>query len=36
MDDWGAFLGIGYFWIAWEKNKQGWNDIAANTFVIKI
>lgn len=31
-----ALLGIGYFWIAWQKNKQGWNDIAAKTYVIKI
>lgn len=31
-----ALLGIGYFWIAWQKNKQGWNDLAAKTFVIKI
>jgi uncharacterized RDD family membrane protein YckC len=31
-----ACLGIGYFWIAWEKNKQGWNDLVAKTFVIRI
>ncbi|WCN36250.1 RDD family protein [Aneurinibacillus uraniidurans] len=31
-----ALLGIGYFWIAWQKDKQGWNDIAAKTYVIKI
>lgn len=29
-----ALLGIGYFWIAFHKNKQGWNDIAAGTYVI--
>ncbi len=31
-----ALLGIGYFWIAWEKNKQRWNDLVANTYVIRI
>jgi uncharacterized RDD family membrane protein YckC len=31
-----ALLGIGYFWIAFHKNKQGWNDIAANTYVIRL
>jgi len=31
-----ALFGIGYLWIAWDKNKRGWNDIAANTYVIKV
>lgn len=31
-----ALLGIGYFWIAWQKIKQGWNDLAAKTYVVKI
>ena len=31
-----GFSGIGYFWIAFEKDKRGWNDIAAKTYVIKI
>lgn len=31
-----AMFGIGYFWIAWEKDKRGWNDLAAKTYVIKI
>lgn len=31
-----ALLGIGYLWIAWDKNKQGWNDIASKTYVIKL
>lgn len=31
-----SLLGIGYFWIAWQKNKQGWNDLAAKTYVVKI
>jgi uncharacterized RDD family membrane protein YckC len=31
-----ALLGIGYFWIIGNKNKQGWNDIMAKTFVIKL
>lgn len=31
-----VFLGIGYFSIAWNKDKQGWNDIVAKTFVIRL
>lgn len=31
-----ALLGIGYFWIAWHKDKQGWNDIMAKTYVIML
>lgn len=31
-----ALLGVGYFWIAWQKNKQGWNDLAAKTYVVRI
>jgi uncharacterized RDD family membrane protein YckC len=31
-----ALLGIGYVWIAFHKNKQGWNDIAAGTYVIRL
>ncbi|MDP4089319.1 MAG: RDD family protein [Bacillota bacterium] len=31
-----ALLGVGYFWIAWNKNKQGWNDITAKTYVIRV
>lgn len=31
-----SLLGIGYFWIAFHKNKQGWNDIAAKTYVIRL
>jgi uncharacterized RDD family membrane protein YckC len=29
-------LYIGFFWIAFDKNKQGWHDKIANTFVIKL
>jgi uncharacterized RDD family membrane protein YckC len=28
-------LSLGYFWIIWDKNKQGWHDKIANTFVIQ-
>ncbi|RLA67618.1 MAG: hypothetical protein DRQ78_02440 [Epsilonproteobacteria bacterium] len=28
-------LGLGYFWIAWDKKKQGWHDKLAHTVVIK-
>ncbi|MDA8233586.1 MAG: RDD family protein [Clostridia bacterium] len=31
-----AMLGIGYFWIAWEKDKRGWNDLAASTYVVRL
>lgn len=31
-----APLGVGYFWIALNKNKQGWNDIMAKTYVIRL
>ena len=31
-----ALLGIGYFWIAWHNNKQGWNDIVSKTYVVKV
>jgi uncharacterized RDD family membrane protein YckC len=31
-----ALLGIGYIWIAFHKNKQGWNDIAAKTYVVRL
>jgi uncharacterized RDD family membrane protein YckC len=31
-----ALLGIGYFWIAINKDKQGWNDLAAKTYVIRL
>ena len=29
-------LFIGFFWIAFDKNKQGWHDKIANTSVIKL
>lgn len=28
-------LGLGFFWVAWDKKKQGWHDKIANTYVIK-
>jgi uncharacterized RDD family membrane protein YckC len=28
-------LGLGYFWIIWDKRKQGWHDKLANTLVIQ-
>lgn len=31
-----ACLGVGYFWIAFHKNKQGWNDLAAKTYVVRL
>lgn len=29
-------LSIGFFWIAFDKNKQGWHDRIANSFVVKV
>ena len=31
-----TLIGIGYFWIVFEKDKRGWNDIVAKTHVIKL
>jgi uncharacterized RDD family membrane protein YckC len=28
-------LGLGFFWVAWDKKKQGWHDKMAGTVVIK-
>ena len=28
-------LGLGFFWIAWDKKKQGWHDKMAGTVVIR-
>nr|MCC4835487.1 RDD family protein [Vibrio lentus] len=27
-------FGLGIFWVAWDKRKQGWHDKLANTVVI--
>ncbi len=31
----GLALGIGYFWIAWDPEKQGWHDKIAGTVVVR-
>lgn len=28
-------LGLGFFWVLWDKNKQGWHDKMAKTLVVK-
>ncbi len=28
-------LGLGFFWIMWDKRKQGWHDKLAGTLVIR-
>lgn len=28
-------LGLGFFWVAWDKKKQGWHDKIAGTVVIR-
>ncbi len=30
-----ALLGIGYLWVIFDKNKQGWHDKIAGTIVVK-
>lgn len=30
-----ALAGIGYFWIAWDVEKRGWNDHVARTRVVR-
>lgn len=29
-------LGLGFFWIGWDSNKQGWHDKLAGTYVVKL
>lgn len=29
-------FGLGFFWIIWDKKKQGWHDKLANTYVIRV
>jgi len=29
-------VGLGYFWVIWDKNKQAWHDKIAETVVIKV
>ncbi len=28
-------IGLGYLWVIWDKNKQGWHDKIAKTYVVK-
>jgi uncharacterized RDD family membrane protein YckC len=30
-----ALFGLGFFWILWSREKRGWHDILARTWVIK-
>jgi uncharacterized RDD family membrane protein YckC len=30
----GLPLGLGFFWVAWDKNKRAWHDYLAGTVVI--
>ncbi|HXH73603.1 MAG TPA: RDD family protein [Bacteriovoracaceae bacterium] len=32
---WIIFLGLGIIWVGFQKKKQGWHDLAANTVVVK-
>lgn len=29
-------IGLGYFWVGWDKKKQAWHDKMAGTLVVKI
>ena len=29
------FLGLGFLWAAWDKEKQGWHDKIASTYVVQ-
>lgn len=29
-----AIFGLGYLWVLWDKNKQGWHDKMAKTYVV--
>ena len=29
-------IGIGFLWIAWDREKQGWHDKIAGTYVVKV
>jgi uncharacterized RDD family membrane protein YckC len=31
----GIALGLGFLWIAWDPDKQGWHDKIADTYVVK-
>ena len=31
----GIPLGLGYFWVIWDKRKQGWHDKLAGTVVVR-
>ena len=28
-------LGLGYLWVAWDKNKRGWHDHIGGTYVVR-
>jgi uncharacterized RDD family membrane protein YckC len=30
-----AILGLGFLWIIWDKDKQGWHDKFARTYVVR-
>ena len=31
-----AIFGLGFFWVIWDKKKQGWHDKLAKTVVVKL
>ena len=31
----GIALGLGYLWVAWDKEKRGWHDHIAGTYVVR-
>ena len=31
----GIALGLGYLWVAWDREKRGWHDHMAGTYVVR-
>jgi len=31
-----AVIGLGFFWIAWDREKQAWHDKIAGTLVVRM
>ncbi len=32
----GIFFYLGFFWVGWDRRKQGWHDHMAGTFVVRV
>jgi uncharacterized RDD family membrane protein YckC len=29
-------LGIGFFWVGWTRERQGWHDLIAGTVIVRV